>query len=207
MDIRSVLPSRHPASTVGWSLIAFATVAVLIAEWTGVPYATLLRDPAAEFDVPVHAGMLSFLGIALLIATAFVTAFAASLAPAHRVMLWLAAVLSGAMAVDDRFMLHERIGPSRLGIPEEVFYLSYGVMAAVLVLQLVRARADLTGLRIALMFLGASIAADVFKVHGPFSFWLEDFAKLAGFGAWLVFWSGFGRSVILSARVQPETTE
>ena len=139
-------------------------------------------------------------GIAILIATASVTALAASLAPARRSLLATVAGLSACLAVDDMFMLHEEIGPEWLGIPELAFYLLYGVLAGYLAWCLWRARVDLAGLKVAMVFLGLSVLTDVFKVHGPFSYWLEDFTKLAGFGAWLVFWSATGRDAIVAAR-------
>ena len=188
----------HPATLVGWGLFLAATVVSLVGTAFDVNFRQLIRDPASEFAIPIYAGALSHLGIWILVATAAIAGFAAVLSGRLTGPLAITALLSACLVLDDQFLLHEEIGPNVLGIPEILFYLTYLGAALWLLWGLRRDYPDvpLRGLVIACYFLGLSVITDVFKVHGPFSYWLEDFSKLAGFGAWLVFWASLARHEI-----------
>ncbi|AXI46841.1 hypothetical protein C1J03_12895 [Sulfitobacter sp. SK012] len=190
-DIMQKFMRLHLATRVGWGLFLGATAISLLFALGGVPVRELVRDPAAEFNYPAYGGLLSHLGIALMFGCTAICAFAATIASGRRNVLWGAAWLSLALTLDDLFLLHEEVLPELLGLPEILLYLLYAAIAAWLALSLRREGAgiDLGGLYVAIAFLGLSVLVDVFKVHGPFSFWLEDFSKLSGYGAWLTFWS------------------
>ena len=179
---------RDPAFGVAVGLFLLAGLVSLASARGGVHIAVLVRDPAAHFGFPPYAGLISHVGIALLTATAACAVMAAFLGAPHRRALFAAGALSAVLAVDDLFLLHETA--PRL-IEAGIFGL-YGAMALLIALLLrsERAGTPLTGLKVAVAFLGISVVADVFKVYGPFAYWLEDFSKLAGFGAWAAFWIG-----------------
>ena len=179
---------RDPAFGVAAALFLLAGKVTLVSAWGGVHIAVLVRDPAAHFGFPPYAGLISHAGIALLTATAACALMAALLGAPHRRALLAAGMLSAVLAVDDLFLLHE-IAPRLI---EAGIFAVYGALALVIALLLRRERAGmpLTGLKVAVAFLGVSVVADVFKVYGPFAYWLEDFSKLSGFGAWAAFWIG-----------------
>ncbi|CAM4369535.1 hypothetical protein [Palleronia rufa] len=190
-------PQPTPAATPGLVAAAAAGVTLLVVAvlWlgarAGVSGAHLLRDPAASFGYPAYGGALSHLGVALLGATAVAAAFAATLCPGRRAALVMAAVLSSAIAADDLFMVHERIGPTELGIPEEAFLLIYGAMGLVLLVLLFRApESQYNGtifIPIALMVTSALVDL-VSQALGMSIPVIEDLFKIAGYGAWFAFW-------------------
>lgn len=179
---------RDPAFAVAVGLFAFAVVFTTVAAVFDVHISVLVRDPASQYAFPRYAGAISHAGIALLTSTAACTLMAAALrAPRWRALL-AAGVFSGALAFDDLFLVHE-IGPR---LWEATIFAFYGLAALLIARELRRegAGVTLTGLKIAIVFLGLSVVTDIFKVYGPFAYWLEDFSKLAGFGAWATFWIG-----------------
>ena len=106
-----------------------------------VPVSVLLRDPnATAYDaqnqVMFYRGTISNLGILLWWAAASVYAFAAYLyrsrfgratsSLTHAFLVYMAA-LTGLLALDDLFMIHEELLPVRLGVPEVSMYVLYGV--------------------------------------------------------------------------------
>lgn len=187
-----------PALIVGLSVFGFALVVALFAASYGVKLAHLVRDPAAIYDYPSYIGFFSHIGVALLVSTASLTAFAAwtscSLKRKNIKTLAAAAALSAILAIDDIFMFHEKA--SRIG--EVTIFAVYGLLGFGLwcALRIQSDRYDLRGFNAAILFLGVSVIADIFKIYGPFAFWLEDFSKLSGFAAWLTFWAGFANHTL-----------
>lgn len=205
---REPKPAVTPAGWVALGLFVFGAVVLLIGNSWNVKVGELIRDPAAQFHFPVYAGLLSHLGIGLLVATAGITAFAAGLVNEKKLrgLLGFVAVFNVVLAVDDQFMLHEEVGPKVLGIPEKAIFLIYGVMAWAMLKQVRNVASeksfDLSDFWFAGMLLGGSVVVDVLKVGGLFQFWLEDLLKLAGFGAWLMFWGSFSGSLVRSSMEQ-----
>ncbi|MEM9270068.1 MAG: hypothetical protein AAGA78_14160 [Pseudomonadota bacterium] len=190
----------HPIMFASLGVFLIATVISVFAGLNGVKLAHLVRDPAAVYKYPSYVGFFSHVGIFFMVSTAAITGFAAwlsrNLERENYVVLAAASVLSGTLVLDDVFMLHEEA--SRLG--EVAIFAVYGLIGLGIWHKLrgLDGRYDLNGFRIAIFFLGLSVFTDVFKIYGPFSHWLEDFSKLSGFAAWLMFWAGFSRQTLTS---------
>ncbi|MBM7066739.1 hypothetical protein [Actibacterium sp. 188UL27-1] len=184
-----------PAVWVGIGLFLFAAGAAFIGAQNEVPAAVLMRDPAAQFGFPSYAGLLSHIGIVLLVATCAITGFTAMLAHDWNgdsgLLMFRVSVLSGLLAFDDIFMIHESL-PKK---GEVLLFALYGLAVLLIATRVwkVTGRQDIRGLVVAVVFLSLSVLLDVVRLFGPASAMLEDFFKLAGFGAWWAFWSGFAR--------------
>lgn len=169
----------------------------------------LLRDPAAAFGFAPYAGLFSHLGVLALATAGAISIFAAQLlrqGGRQRLMLLCAGLLSLWLAVDDLFMLHERVLPRLVGLPENVTLAIYVVLALGL-MRLIGA-ALLTrrhlGLWVAGGFLVVMLVTDMlFEVATSASFLVEETAKFAGFVLWATFWIAEARSVLLDEIRQP----
>ena len=192
---------KLPAMIVAICLFAAAVVIGVGASFFGIKLSHLVRDPASIYEYPSYIGFFSHIGVILMTSTAAICGVSAwiarRLSSAQWTLLLSVSLLSWLLVVDDVFMLHE--AASRLG---EVAI--FGVYAALglLIWKNLRSASkdyDRRGLMVALSFLGLSVFTDIFKIYGPFAHWLEDFSKLAGFGAWLTFWTGFAAHTIVEA--------
>ena len=103
-----------------WSLGIFATL--LIWHKTGTNIAKLTLDPAAVLEAPFYVGFLSQLGIMLWGATAGVCILSAAAAPScaarMRAFLFGCGMFSVLFGLDDALLLHERVFPAHVGIPQ-----------------------------------------------------------------------------------------
>lgn len=184
---------KLPETIVALALFAAAIIIGVLTGLRGIELADLVRDPAAIFKYPSYIGFFSHVGVALMTSTSAVTGFAVAVMrgsfSTSRGVLLAVSVLSALLVIDDVFMLHEKA--SRLG--EVAVFGVYGLLGLSVWFRLrkIDNQYDMRGLKVALFFLGLSVFTDVFKIYGPFAHWLEDFSKLSGFAAWLVFWSGF----------------
>ena len=172
-------------------LAALISVAILaVAARIGSSPTVVLRDPAAEFGLPFYAGAISYLGVALMLATAAVLTFAVSLAQDDRPLFFGVATLSAIVAFDDLFLLHEVVGPYILGIHELVFLSAYALAGIGIMFRIIRdmGPAGAGGLLVAGGFLGMSILIDLTIPYSPTSILVEDLLKLAGYGGWFGFW-------------------
>ena len=138
------------------------------------------------------AGFLSNFGIMAWVASSAVAGFAATMAATKRtsVMLGALAVLSLVLAVDDFFIIHERVGPILLGIPEKLFFLTYvASLLTIIVVFFTEIRRMAGGLLVvAAVFFVVSLTTDVFYLlDGVPHRILEDGAKLFGIAYWLTF--------------------
>ena len=187
-----------PAVWVGLGLFLFAAVVPLVGLQNDVPAAVLMRDPPAQFGFPSYAGLLSHIGIVFLVATCAITGFTAMLVRDWngngRRLMFRVSLLSGLLAFDDIFMIHESL--SKGG--EMALFVLYGLAALLIAVRVWRltSQRDIRGLVVAVVFLGASVLLDLFRGPGTVTAMLEDFFKLAGFGAWWAFWSGFARRAL-----------
>ena len=211
-------PSGFPAA-LGAAAVAVVAASLAIVAFgvtRGTDPAVLLRDPAAEFRVPVYAGALSYLGVALLCATSAITVFVAALLRETRSLFALVGAFTALLAFDDLFLLHEHVGPKHLGIPEVAFYALYAGIG-LLVLRLLLGHFGVgpsAGLLVALVSLGLSAATDLF-VPGDTTLHIataaipqiviEDLFKLAGWAAWFGFWASLGIRVV-STRLAAEAS-
>ncbi len=138
------------------------------------------------------AGFLSNFGIMTWMASCAMAGFAATMAGnrRHIVMLGSLSVLSLVLAVDDFFIIHERVGPLMLGIPEKLFFLTYVSALLVIIVVFFHEIRRMAGglLVIAGVFFCVSMAADVFYLlDGVAHRLLEDGAKLFGIAYWCAF--------------------
>lgn len=162
---------------------------------TGSPMGTFTRDVFSTAEIPVWTGILSNLGVFLWISALAVSAFTVVVTPPSagwRNVLIAAAAVSGTLAVDDFFMIHEWILPEYLGVDERVPLLLYALAAGGLVLA-VRGR-DPDGrvdrvLWAAIGLLGLSVALDLVEpADAPeWRYLVEEGFKFLGIGTWLGF--------------------
>ncbi|KAA8607127.1 hypothetical protein AL036_11700 [Salipiger aestuarii] len=181
-------------TAIGFAGAAVGGVLIEIGKRQGLSSGDVLRDVAAVFDLPSMAGGVTWLTVSLLVAAGAVALVTALTVQARRSVAVLVAVLSLTMAVDDQFMLHERVLPHVTGLPEAAFVAVYALLgAAILVLTLRECgKRGTAGLWPALVFMGLSVITD-FDLLGDSSYATEDLLKLAGFSAWTSFWMGYAR--------------
>jgi len=167
--------------------------------WGGVDLPTLTRDMAAVAGVHPLTGVLSALGVLLWAASAAIWLFAALVLhdrarrAASRFAL-CSGLLSAYLGLDDLFMVHERLAPELLGLPELAVH---GAIAACTLAYLLwfmerLLRADAGWLLLALVMLGASMFVDAVLEPwmwrlGDWVFLIEDGCKWLG----IVFWFAF----------------
>lgn len=165
--------------------------ALVLAGFVELRFIDLTRDVFSTARIPVYTGLVSNAGAFLWVAGVAICLFARGMAPAGERRFLLASTgITAVLLVDDFYMVHEWIGPNFLGIPEEAFYLAYGVMgASYMVLYRERiARGGAAGLLIAtgVAFAG-SLALDLLEAP-PAPTWqtfVEEGLKMLGIGCWV----------------------
>ena len=194
-------------------LLTAITALVLVSALTGIFAANgvrsddLMRDAAAEFGIPVYAGLISWLGVYCLVATVAVTAFAAALITRGRGLLVTVAIFSALLALDDSLMLHESFSDTRFKRVEDAIFLAYAVILVGIGVALHRNRPPIgaRGILVSggLFFMSVWLdTAGLGPVHGDTVAWWEDATKFAGFAAWLAYWIAASRSYLLE-RLRP----
>jgi hypothetical protein len=168
---------------------------------TGAPPYLFTRDPAAIHHANPLLGAVSNLGIVLWAAAASMALFAsrqlARVAEARmtRAFLLAGGLLSCWLLLDDLYMLHERVLPDWLGVPQPLIFVVYAGAVVVLLARfrgVIRAT-DSLPLALALACFALSAAID----QGPPAWhrWdalvlVEDGAKLFGICGWLAYFGG-----------------
>ena len=111
-----------------------------------------------------------------------------------RVFLIYMAALTGLLALDDLFIIHEELLPVRLSIPEVSMYVLYGVLVVGLtVFVRVLLEIDFSVLGLALGFFAFSVLTDQGFLHSLVSLpsgaflLVEELTKMLGIICWLVF--------------------
>ena len=193
----------------GVAALGFAAVVTAVVVFQPlVPPSWLFRDPLYVAAVSgdccrSYYGAASNLGV-------LVWTVGASVAAAAAFVLWrrgadrnetlffaAAAILTGAVAVDDLYMVHEIVLP-RLGVPQTLILAAYGA-AGVAYLVVFRKRLLASGgwaFLLAIVALGLSIGVDAVIKHQPEAIMVaEDAAKF--FGSCL--WSAFHVRIALEA--------
>lgn len=200
MSDSGMRPPLHPLGP--WRTLAIGLGAALLggavielAKGPNLSGSDMLRDPAAIYDFPVLAGVVSVMGVGLVLVTAAVLIFASSLRVPQRGLMAAAGAFSVILALDDQFLLHERVLPKMLGVPELVVVSVYALIGLGILIaaygQL--GRQVLIGILPALVLLGGSLVADLWP-WGRASYSTEDLLKLGGYGAWAGFWISIARS-------------
>ena len=144
------------------------------------------RDPASSFGFTPTAGLVSYLGILALFATASICIFASRHVLRDRSLLLAFGLFSAMLAMDDLFMFHETLARGWLGLSETHIMAIFAIIG--LGLMFVHRASILgaahAGFYIALSFLAASIAVDKFDPDIPFRIVFEDGFKFVGFILW-----------------------
>ncbi|MDW4497730.1 hypothetical protein R5H30_07045 [Sulfitobacter sp. D35] len=115
---------------------------------------------------------------------------AAWLVPLHRLLFSSGAAFTALLAIDDFFMLHERIIPRHLDIGEKQTLAVYAMIACAIIISIVRTwgLASLKPLAIAAICFSVAIVVDLVDQRTTPHVWVEDTAKMAGFASWAFFW-------------------
>ncbi len=98
---------------------------------TGVDLSDLTRDVVAVEDTHLYVGALSTTGLMLWAATAGICLLGAAVMsrfPSQRETSWFllcAGMLTALLGFADAFLLHERVFPTYLGLPQKGVYLVY----------------------------------------------------------------------------------
>jgi hypothetical protein len=169
-----------------WAVLA---TIVAIAAALDVAMIELTKDPIAIFESDrFYYGLLSQLGVLLWCTAAAVTLFASRLLVARdsdgtpAAYLGALGVVTVVLMFDDRFMIHELVGPVFLGIPELALYSFYALALGATLLVFRRHIVDRTAsplLAIALGCFGASTLIDVLPLR-TIGTDVEDGMKLTG---------------------------
>ncbi|WP_299842981.1 hypothetical protein [uncultured Roseovarius sp.] len=180
--------------------ICAATLILIAAVQPWITLTQAFRDVQAVVykienrDLIPLAGFLSNFGIMAWVATFAISGFSALMIRSKRqtVLLGSLSILTLVLALDDFFIIHERVGPKNLGIPEKLFFLTYGLSAIAIVIAFFKDIRDMAGdlLLIAFICFFTSVTVDAFYIlDGVPHRLLEDGAKLVGIAYWCAFCS------------------
>ncbi len=190
--------SRYWVRVFTFSLPLLFLAVVLLQPWVEPKWMFLDTVTAAQYSgdcCHVYYGFISNLGIMIWTATGAVCLFVAALfglVIKNRPMAWFAlsaGVLTGWLALDDMFLLHEIVMPS-LGIHQNAVLASYAVLALLYVFASWRVimNADFWILFVGGGTLVVSIFIDtVFHSLAPVLVYAEDSAKFFGIFCWASF--------------------
>jgi hypothetical protein len=178
-----------PPRSTGF-LVAFALAPLVLAflsTLAPVHPEFLFSDPAGMTGLPPYAGLFSFAGILAWWSAATACVLVASVAPRsrHSAMLACAGMLSAMLALDDLFMIHERVAPW-FGVPENLVMGGYAVAGAAYLYGFrdLHRRLDWPLLLAALGLLGFSVGFDVVSGYSVPGLVIEEGTKFAGVVAW-----------------------
>ena len=118
-------------------------------------------------------------------------------------------MLTGALTIDDTFLIHDVVLSDYVGIPEVLVLLGYAAAIGWYLIRFRRellSRADSTLFLASVLFLGSSFAIEVAShVVGsfPFADTIEDLLKLLGITAWVYFFFRATLDVVTETRSPP----
>jgi hypothetical protein len=160
----------------------------------------LLLDPAQLTKSPWYIGFFSNLGVFAMVSAAVICLFASRHAHRDQRLLLAIGAFTLYIAVDDFLMLHERVLPNMVGIPQLAVLAAIGLAALAIGWSFWR---DLIGrengaLWLAFVLLGASVAVDDLIAQA----WvLEDSLKFIGLCIWTVYWISRAQCAMRSASI------
>lgn len=160
---------------------------------TKVPPDFMTQDPIQTAKFPWYTGFLSNLGIMLWSVAIGCIFSCAILLPNNRQKVWFliaTGALSTVLALDDMFMLHEVFLPQKLHIPEEISFLTYGLIIAIYLFYFFRdIFSDISFLILAgaLLFFGASMIMNVVVPYSSLGAFIENSIKFIGIAFWLAY--------------------
>lgn len=176
--------------------LLFLLVLVVASLKLDIPVAVFTRDPASIGSIHPLSGVASHFGVLVLTASGAISVFSwAILRPQsyRRVSRFLlcSGLLSILLALDDLFMLHEKIYPQFFGVGEKITFLTYGllVIGGTVKFRKTILETEYSILLVSLIFFGASLIVDGFQdniedVLGQWRILLEDGFKLLGIVGW-----------------------
>lgn len=198
-----------------FSGIYLLTLLLLATAWlqSEVKLSLLFRDTFAVAKVPIYYGLFSNIGFFLWLTTGAILLFSAAiLFSADKLSKYFSFFLSFGsltllLAIDDFFLLHEKVFPWYLKISEEITFVAYGSIALYFILKYrnIIYQNHFKIFMTAILFLSLSIAADLslsadsflFKVDDTYFF--EDSLKLLGIISWCFYFVKIsGEKLILS---------
>jgi hypothetical protein len=162
----------------------------------------LLNDPADVYRFDPSTGLFSHVGVLVMTVSAAVCGFSwmvmrGAVVP-QRVHFAIAmvSVLSALLAIDDLFMLHERVLRHAFGIPELAIFAAYGLLGMAILgcLRAEAVRVPFLPFWLAVALLVGMVAIDQLeKFVGTTTkvIFAEETAKLTGFVVWSGFWCGY----------------
>ena len=179
------------------------TIRLMVA--SGFRVIEAIRDPAQQTDTSSWLGLISNLGVLMMVSTAVICFFVISIKSLairnpKRECLLLMGLLSAFLALDDFFLLHDR----HLG--EGFCYFMYAFCLSMLLYRQFRTIMQVDGMAflIAGGLLGLSIGTDVFQSDLPFPDepiqLFEEGFKFIGMATWLYFSYRMASSCFETAR-------
>jgi hypothetical protein len=199
-----------------YPLLAIVVVPLALAGASTGLRGDLFRDPAHELGV--LWGIFSYFGILMWAAAtaccAVAWVFLTRTSRSHPLRPWFlaSALLSGALTIDDTFLIHELVLPEYVGIPEVLVLLGYTAAIGWYLIRFRRellTRADSAVFLASVLLLGSSVAVDVaIPMVGSFAYanTIEDLPKLLGITAWLYFFFRATLGVITQAHAPSATS-
>lgn len=207
---------KNQISRLRYALVAGFVPAVLaivgvyaLSKLTATPVNWLTRDPADVTKTGFYIGVLSYLGIMLWSAATATCFLAAYLLSRHKglrqpmIFMLLSGVLSMGLAFDDAFMLHERVFPRHLHIPEIVIFGAYLVICVGYGVYFFRRilLTDYLLLALALFFLGLSAGMDQVLTFSNLETFMEDSLKFFGIVFWVIYFARTAAATIQNSLV------
>ncbi len=160
-----------------------------------VPLGNFTRDPVTVLDGHWYVGALSNLGCLIWASAAAISFFAfgvlraRSEAREERLLLLWSGLFTLWLCFDDLYLLHERVLPGYLRLPEEVTFAAYGLAALAYIIRfrLLIFRSELAIPAIAFGCFALSILSDAtdYPVYGHYL--VEDGFKFLGIVGWFTF--------------------
>ncbi len=162
---------------------------------TGKPASWLTRDPLDVIQSAFYIGVLSNVGIMLWSAATAVCFLGAFVLWFHNrcrqsaLFLLFSGILCLMLTVDDTFMLHERVLPKHLHLPEVGIFVGYLAVLVGYCVYFVRRilSTEYLLLVLALFFLGLSSAMDQILPFTDLETFFEDSVKFIGIVFWLAY--------------------
>lgn len=157
----------------------------------------IVRDPAASYRFWPFAGILSHLGVFLMIATSAICLFASLVTRTGARMLLAIGLFSGYFAMDDFFMLHEAFFPRR-GVPETAVLGALAGSAALIMIAFRDHFLNRKAIAIwaSALVLVSSSGVDVFATYSLLHLVAEDGLKFVGISLWALHWILVARATL-----------
>ncbi len=186
-----------PLLLITWLFTTLALLmAIFISTAKDISLDTFTQDPNAQLNAPFYIGLFSNLGIMIWSASvtiSFYGAYALGKGPdrSGQQFLFMSALVTLLMTLDDLFQLHELVFPHYFSISENMVYLTYLNIYLIYFIRFRRQllNSDFIALGIAFFFLGLSTIIDLLPLPIPKDTFLEDAMKLLGAVSWLVYFS------------------